>query len=714
MGVVYKARALRLDRIVALKMLLAGSHAGPKERARFAHEAAAVAQLQHPHIVALYDAGQCGDLFYFTLEFVAGGSLAHRLDGAPLPPMAAARLVEAAARGAQHAHERGIVHRDLKPGNILLQQIERGRMTNETTGSADSVSCVPSFVPKITDFGLAKNVDVETALTSTGAVFGTPSYMAPEQALGASKDVGAAADVYALGAILYECLTGRPPFRGPTPTETLLQVVQDEPVPPSRLQRAMPRDLETICLKCLRKAARERYASALDLAEDLRRFQAGEPIQARPVGRFERLLKWCRRHPAVAALSLALVLLVLIAGSLLTWQWREAVTTLADLRHEKIARAHRQVAALADAAPARVPAILEELAADRNETLALLQSSYEQEKDEGRRMRFALALVPVETEAVRAPLTDWMLRAEDPAEVLLAREALRPYRALLIASLWAKSEQAGTPPEMRFRALVALAAYDPDNSRWQKAGPEVVAHLLWSNPLHRALWADALRPLGQSLLAPLTEASYFPLKAGTKWHYQMVNYKGEKEERTHQIVKIEQIDGQPLARLEGSSRGDLVTTEHLSSTAKGVFRHRFNGIDVIPPLCLLKFPIKLGESWESALKIGQERGRAICRVGAEEVAVPAGHYKTITAQISVFDQLGSTQVETRYWFAPGIGVVKQTVVIPPPREYVGFVGVNTLGTAGLTLNAGPLVATAYVFPVARTTTLALERFEEGK
>src|SRR5262249_22181120 len=156
-----------------------------------------------------------------------------------------------------------IVHRDLKPGNILLHQIERGGKTNETTGTADSTSWVPSFVPKITDFGLAKNVEVDTALTSTGAVFGTPSYMAPEQALGASKDGGAAADVYALGAILYECLTGRPPFRGPTPTETLLQVVQDEPVPPSRLQRAMPRDLETICLKCLRKAARERYASAL-------------------------------------------------------------------------------------------------------------------------------------------------------------------------------------------------------------------------------------------------------------------------------------------------------------------------------------------------------------------------------------------------------------------------------------------------------------------
>jgi serine/threonine protein kinase len=280
MGVVYKARQVGLNRIVALKMILAGGHAGAEERQRFLAEAEAIAAIKHPGIVQIHDFGTHEELPFFALEFCDGGSLAARLNGTPLPPREAARLVEQLARAMQAAHERGIIHRDLKPANVLLG--EDGE-------------------PRITDFGLARRTEGGSGLTQTGAIMGTPSYMAPEQAEG-KKDIGPAADVYALGAILYECLTGRPPFRAATTFDTILQVIADEPVPPSQLNAKAPRDLETICLKCLRKEPARRYRSAAALADDLTRWQRGEPIHARPVGRLERLTKWARRRPAVASL----------------------------------------------------------------------------------------------------------------------------------------------------------------------------------------------------------------------------------------------------------------------------------------------------------------------------------------------------------------------------------------------------------------------------
>jgi tetratricopeptide (TPR) repeat protein/tRNA A-37 threonylcarbamoyl transferase component Bud32 len=309
MGVVYQARHRKLNRVVALKMVLAGSHAAPDDRIRFLAEAEAVAALQHPHIVPLYEFGQQEGLPFFTLEHVPGGSLAAKLGGTPLPPKEAARLVEQVARGVHYAHGTGIVHRDLKPANILL--------------AADGT-------PKVTDFGLAKRVEVGAGLTASGAVLGTPSYMAPEQARGEGRHVGPAADVYALGAILYECLTGRPPFKAATMAETLLQVLSEEPVPPGRLLPGLPRDLETICLKCLQKERRKRYASADALAEDLRRFQAGEPIRARPVGRLERGWKWARRNPAMAGLAAAVVVaLVVVAAALAVVNAERARTAVA-------------------------------------------------------------------------------------------------------------------------------------------------------------------------------------------------------------------------------------------------------------------------------------------------------------------------------------------------------------------------------------------------
>jgi WD40 repeat protein len=319
MGVVYKARQTRLGRLVALKMILAGAHAGEADLARFRTEAEAIARLQHPHIVQIHEVGEQDGLPFFSLEFCPGGSLERKLNGTPLPPRVAAALVEKLARAMEAAHQKGVVHRDLKPANVLLAE---------------------DGTPKITDFGLARKLG-EAGQTATGAVMGTPSYMAPEQASGQSNEIGPAADVYALGAILYECLTGRPPFRAATSLDTLLQVVSDEPVPPRRLQPTTPADLETVCLKCLQKERHRRYASAAALAEDLRRFQAGEVIAARPVGIAERGWKWVRRNPVVAG-SVAAVAAALLLGA--------GVATLFAVKAEFRARGEKQAREAADEA----------------------------------------------------------------------------------------------------------------------------------------------------------------------------------------------------------------------------------------------------------------------------------------------------------------------------------------------------------------------------
>jgi eukaryotic-like serine/threonine-protein kinase len=301
-GVVYLAEQVALKRLVALKMVLGGAVAGAHQLERFRAEAEAIARLQNPNIVQVYEVGDHDGLPFFSLEYCAGGSLAQRLDGTPLPPREAAALVETLARAMHAAHERGIVHRDLKPANILY------------TGDGTA---------KITDFGLAKDLDATAKLTQSGAVMGTPSYMPPEQALGRIRELGPAADIYSLGAVLYELLAGRPPFKGATPMDTMMQVAKDEPVVPSRLQPRVPFDVETICLKCLEKAALRRYPTALALADDLHRFLAHEPIQARPASWSERCGKWARRRPATAALivvSVVGLLTVLIGGLYFTVQ----------------------------------------------------------------------------------------------------------------------------------------------------------------------------------------------------------------------------------------------------------------------------------------------------------------------------------------------------------------------------------------------------------
>jgi WD40 repeat protein len=323
MGVVYGARQTKLNRVVALKVVLAGGHAAEPDLARFRAEAEAVAQLQHPNIVQIHEVGEHHGLPYFSLEFCGGGSLEKKLGGTPQPPGEAAQLVETLARAVHYAHQRGIVHRDLKPANVLL------------TGDG---------TPKVTDFGLAKRLDGVAGQTASGSILGTPSYMAPEQAGGRRQQIGPATDVYALGAILYELLTGRPPFKAATPLDTVLQVLSDEPVPPARLQPQLPRDLETICLKCLAKDPHRRYASARALADDCRRFLDGRPIAARPVTAIERAVKWARRRPAVAGLVVLVVTVTLAGVGLVTWQWlrAEQQRELADQRADDEARAKQQ------------------------------------------------------------------------------------------------------------------------------------------------------------------------------------------------------------------------------------------------------------------------------------------------------------------------------------------------------------------------------------
>jgi tetratricopeptide (TPR) repeat protein len=488
MGVVYRARQTSLNRPVALKMILAPKHAGPQQAARFRAEAEAVARLQHPNIVQVYEVGEHGGRPFFSMELVEGGSLAEHIAGNPQPAAEAARLVEVLARAVQHAHSRGVVHRDLKPANVLLQKTDEGRPE-----ASRSNSCLESaaFCPKITDFGLAKRLDIPAAQTQTGAVMGSPSYMAPEQTGRSPHGIGPAADVWALGAILYEMLTGRPPFKAETALDTLLQVVHDDPLPPSRLRARTPRDLETVCLKCLEKEPRRRYPSAAALADDLRRFLDGKPVLARPLSPAGRTYRWARRRPAAAALIAVSVLVLGGLAALGAWQHvRE---------NDRLARAR----------------------ADVEQTLEDARDDFRQEQWElaGAHLRNALARMDAEPSLAQWRPGAEQLLAETEARAFAADawgrftrsrdEAL--FRRLELLSLGDMGDPAALLPRVESAAREALAVIglDPDSDRpWEpdrRFGDVRHARLMTDGPtlllvlaeVHadRRRYSDALRVL---------------------------------------------------------------------------------------------------------------------------------------------------------------------------------------------------------------------------
>jgi eukaryotic-like serine/threonine-protein kinase len=338
MGVVYQARQTALNRVVALKMIRGQSRPDSQQLARFHREAESVARLQHPNIVQVFETGEHEGQPYFAMEFVPGGSLQQKIAGTPQPVREAARLVLTLALAMQHAHDQDVIHRDLKPANILLLSggVVSGKEEHGTQPTTHH-SPLTAHQPKITDFGLAKQLDDASGQTHTGAIMGTPSYMAPEQAEGKIKHIGPWTDVWALGAILYEMLTGRPPFKGEGMWDTLEQVRKEDPVPVRRLQPRCPRDLETICLKCLRKAPLARYPSARELAVDLERFLDNRAIKARPAGVGKRLAKWARRRPALAALAVVLILSAAGVAGLLAWHTADLSNKLQEKTTELLA-----------------------------------------------------------------------------------------------------------------------------------------------------------------------------------------------------------------------------------------------------------------------------------------------------------------------------------------------------------------------------------------
>jgi WD40 repeat protein/serine/threonine protein kinase len=332
MGVVYLARHLALNRMVALKHLRAGSGA---MAARSRREAEALAGLHHPNIVRIHEIVDRDGGLFLSLELIEGGSLDAFLLGKPQPPLETARLMEAVARAMAHAHTRGIIHRDLKPANILLSSEGREQYAAQSPPDKPTLG---GFIPKIADFGLAKRLDAPGNATRDGDVIGTPSYMAPEQAAGKGETIGPAADIYAMGVILYEMVTGRVPLQGPSTLQTLVMVCEREPIPPRKIQPGLPRDLETICLKCLQKDPGRRYQDAGALAEDLRRFQAKEPIAARPTPIWERGWKWSRRRPTLAALLALSLAVVGIGFPLVLFLWLRA-----DRALDQVSRSRNQL-----------------------------------------------------------------------------------------------------------------------------------------------------------------------------------------------------------------------------------------------------------------------------------------------------------------------------------------------------------------------------------
>ncbi len=453
MGVVYAAIQKRLQRRVALKMLLAGVHAGEEQLSRFQMEAESVAQLLHPNIVQIYEVSEQDGIPFFSLEFVDGGGLDRLVAEKPFVDRDAAQMILTLARAMHFAHGRGILHRDLKPANILL--------TRDGT-------------PKISDFGLAKRLEGDSSQTRSGTLMGTPSYMAPEQARGDTHNLGPAVDIYALGAILYELLTGRPPFRAAKVLDTLEQVRSQEPVPPSQLQPTVSRDLETICLKCLEKDPERRYETADTLGDDLKRFLDGEPILARPITSRERLWRWCRRNPRVALLTATVALLlatIATTSSIGVWvierKRREAEGARLEATRAQLVAEQKT----AEAVAARAQAEAARKQADRNAEVASTQSKLAIDSLYGvvtrvqNQLKGQPGLRQLREDLLKDAMTglDRVSKASENAPLVLRTRAGAIQRMGDIALELGQTEEALTRYQQGREIIEGLAEADPDD-----------------------------------------------------------------------------------------------------------------------------------------------------------------------------------------------------------------------------------------------------------
>lgn len=492
MGVVYKARQISLNRTVALKKVLSGKLAGDEDIKRFQIEAEASANLDHPGIVPVHDFGEHDGQHYFSMGFVDGQSLSQRLATGPLRPREAAELLVKISRAVAYANAQGVIHRDLKPGNVLL---DRGGE------------------PRVTDFGLAKKEAEDSGMTATGQILGTPSFMPPEQAAGKGDEVDQRADVYALGAILYATLTGRPPFQAANVIETLKQVLEQEPISVRRLVPNVPRDLETICLKCLHKDARRRYETGDDFADDMQRWLGGEPIVARRVSRAERTWKWCKRKPLIAG-AIATILLLVAVGSLVFWERLNA------------SYADGLVQRLRTAEPGQVNEILDELPDYRLWTQTDLGQGYRDSREDSvAQLHFALALLPFEEPPLE--YVNQRLLAVPPSQyeyIAVIGNALGKHRNSVVAQLWDRfriaasggreSNNSASDEAVRFHIGLALAHLDGESDRWTVEDARfLVSQFASTNPFVQPELLRLLTPLRDRLLEPL-EAVFLDSAAG--------------------------------------------------------------------------------------------------------------------------------------------------------------------------------------------------------